>query len=219
MSESSMRGVRVEQRITSSQLPNQRTHSMAYVLAGGLIAGTLDILYACTFWAVKSHMPAQRVFQDVAAGLLGEASFQGRMARITVEELKDRLDANDSDFIIVDTRSVLDVNTTPYGIPGAIWITAEDIGRRYHEIPTDRESARVALMLKHNGISRVRPLQGGLNLWMDRNSPLRNSKSRVHRVRLLLLRRVTESPRSPKSLKPRQAMASKWTYEMPRCLG
>jgi membrane protein DedA with SNARE-associated domain/rhodanese-related sulfurtransferase len=142
-----------------------------------------------------------------------------RMARITVEELKDRLDANDSDFIIVDTRSVLDVNTTPYGIPGAIWITAEDIGRRYHEIPTDRESARVALMLKHNGISRVRPLQGGLNLWMDRNSPLRNSKSRVHRVRLLLLRRVTESPRSPKSLKPRQAMASKWTYEMPRCLG
>ena len=29
----------------------------------------------------------------------------------------------------------------------------------------------MALMLKHNGISRVRPLQGGLNLWMDRNFP------------------------------------------------
>jgi ribose/xylose/arabinose/galactoside ABC-type transport system permease subunit len=77
MSKSSMRAVRVEQRITSSQLPNQRTRSMAYVLIGGLIAGTLDILYAYTFWAVKSQVPAQRVFQDVAAGLLGEASFQG----------------------------------------------------------------------------------------------------------------------------------------------
>jgi len=63
MSKSSMRAVRVEQRITSSQLPNQRT--------------PLDILYAYTFWAVKSQVPAQRVFQDVAAGLLGEASFQG----------------------------------------------------------------------------------------------------------------------------------------------
>jgi predicted ABC-type sugar transport system permease subunit len=50
---------------------------VAYLLAGGLIAGTLDILYAYTFWAVKSQIPAQRIFQDVAAGLVGEASFQG----------------------------------------------------------------------------------------------------------------------------------------------
>jgi hypothetical protein len=77
MSESSMRAVRVEHRITSSPLPNQRSHSLAYVLAGGLIAGTLDILYAYMFWAVKIQIPAQRIFQDVAAGLLGEASFQG----------------------------------------------------------------------------------------------------------------------------------------------
>jgi hypothetical protein len=54
MSKSSMRAVQVEQRTTSSALPNQRTHPVAYLLAGGLIAGTLDILYAYTFWAVKS---------------------------------------------------------------------------------------------------------------------------------------------------------------------
>jgi len=29
----------------------------------------------------------------------------------------------------------------------------------------------VALKLKRNGIIRVRPLQGGLNLWMDRKFP------------------------------------------------
>ena len=72
-----LRAVQVEQRTTSSALPNQRTHPVAYLLAGGLIAGTLDILYAYTFWAVKSQIPAQRIFQNVAAGLVGEASFQG----------------------------------------------------------------------------------------------------------------------------------------------
>jgi 3-mercaptopyruvate sulfurtransferase SseA len=30
----------------------------------------------------------------------------------------------------------------------------------------------VALVLKRNGITRVRPLQGGLTLWMDRQFPL-----------------------------------------------
>jgi 3-mercaptopyruvate sulfurtransferase SseA len=30
----------------------------------------------------------------------------------------------------------------------------------------------VALKLKRNGISRVRPLQGGLNLWMARKFPI-----------------------------------------------
>jgi len=65
-----MRAVQVEQRTTSSALPNQRTHPVAYLLAGGLIAGTLDILCAYTFWAVKSQIPAQRIFQDVAAGLV-----------------------------------------------------------------------------------------------------------------------------------------------------
>ena len=30
----------------------------------------------------------------------------------------------------------------------------------------------MALLLKRNGIIRVRPLQGGLNLWMDRQFPV-----------------------------------------------
>jgi hypothetical protein len=49
----------------------------AFVLAGGVVAGTLDIGYACVFWALKSGVPARRILQSVAAGLLGEASFQG----------------------------------------------------------------------------------------------------------------------------------------------
>lgn len=47
------------------------------MLAGGLVAGTFDIVYACTFWAVKRGVPPERIFQSVASGLLGKASFAG----------------------------------------------------------------------------------------------------------------------------------------------
>jgi uncharacterized membrane protein YagU involved in acid resistance len=47
------------------------------VLAGGLVAGTLDIVYACAFWALKRGVPPTRILQSVAAGLLGQASFEG----------------------------------------------------------------------------------------------------------------------------------------------
>jgi len=34
----------------------------------------------------------------------------------------------------------------------------------------------VALRLKRNGITRIRPLQGGLQLWMDRQFPIEELK-------------------------------------------
>ena len=52
-------------------------HPLVFVLAGGLVAGTFDIVYACAFWALKLDVPAQRILQSVAAGLLGKASFAG----------------------------------------------------------------------------------------------------------------------------------------------
>src|SRR5689334_23554332 len=48
-----------------------------YVLLGGLVAGTFDITYACTFWYLKRGVLPSRVFQSVASGLLGAASFTG----------------------------------------------------------------------------------------------------------------------------------------------
>ena len=48
-----------------------------YVLFGGLVAGTFDITYACTFWYLKRGVLPTRVFQSVASGLLGDASFTG----------------------------------------------------------------------------------------------------------------------------------------------
>ena len=56
---------------------NRGANRSAPVLAGGLVAGALDITYACIFWGLKRGVPAERIFQSVAAGLLGEASFRG----------------------------------------------------------------------------------------------------------------------------------------------
>ncbi len=54
-----------------------RRHPLVLVLVGGITAGTLDIVYACAFWALRAGVSAERIFQSVAAGLLGPASFQG----------------------------------------------------------------------------------------------------------------------------------------------
>ena len=35
--------------------------------------------------------------------------------------------------------SPLELNVTPYTIPGALWIAADDIDRRHLEIPRDRD--------------------------------------------------------------------------------
>jgi len=47
------------------------------ILAGGAIAGALDITYAIVFSALYRGVPPVRVLQSVASGLLGAAAFDG----------------------------------------------------------------------------------------------------------------------------------------------
>ena len=54
-----------------------RSRAPLFVLGGGMVAGTLDIVYACVFWALKAGAPPQRIFQSVAKGVLGPATFKG----------------------------------------------------------------------------------------------------------------------------------------------
>lgn len=54
-----------------------RAHSLRWVAVGGLVAGACDITYASVFWAIRAEVPVRRIFQSVASGLLGEASFTG----------------------------------------------------------------------------------------------------------------------------------------------
>jgi membrane protein DedA with SNARE-associated domain len=61
-----------------------------------------------------------------------------RMARITPEELHRRIVAGEEPAI-VDVRSELSLEMLPFVIPGALFITPEELDRRQHEIPRDRE--------------------------------------------------------------------------------
>ena len=55
-------------------MPSAR--SIRPVLAGGLIAGMCDITYAVVFSGFRG-VPAIRILQSVASGLLGESAFTG----------------------------------------------------------------------------------------------------------------------------------------------
>src|SRR5262245_48823691 len=99
-----------------------------------------------------------------------------RKARIGPFELKRRLEAGDH-LVIVDLRTALDVETTPYRIPGARWVSPEALDDPHRLIPKDSEvvfycaepreatSARMALLFDRHGYKNVHPLSGGLEAW------------------------------------------------------
>jgi membrane protein DedA with SNARE-associated domain/rhodanese-related sulfurtransferase len=99
-------------------------------------------------------------------------------ARITPIDLKRRLEAGDH-LVIVDLRTALDVETTPYRIPGARWLPPESLDTPHQLIPAGSElviycaepneatSARLALLLSSHRYKDVHPLSGGLEGWQQ----------------------------------------------------
>lgn len=106
-----------------------------------------------------------------------------RMARVTVDELRQKQEAGE-DVVILDLRSSAALKEDPSLIQGAIHLNLEDIEKRSQEIPRDRDvvvycscpnevtSARVALLLHRKGFTRVRPLLGGIDAWREQNYPM-----------------------------------------------
>jgi hypothetical protein len=47
------------------------------ILSGTLVVGTLDALDAIAFFGLRSGVPPIRIFQSIASGVLGRASFNG----------------------------------------------------------------------------------------------------------------------------------------------
>jgi hypothetical protein len=47
------------------------------IVAGTLVVGTLDALDAMAFFGLRNGVRPMRIFQSIAAGVLGPASFQG----------------------------------------------------------------------------------------------------------------------------------------------
>ena len=112
-----------------------------------------------------------------------------RMARITPEELRQKQDAGET-LWIVDLRSLAAIESDPFMIPGARHLLVDEVDKWHGEVPRDRDvvlycscpneasAARAALILHRRGITRVRPLLGGIDAWRERNYPL-SSFSRI----------------------------------------
>jgi membrane protein DedA with SNARE-associated domain/rhodanese-related sulfurtransferase len=105
-----------------------------------------------------------------------------RMARITADELRRKLDAGEKP-VILDLRSSTELAQDPAVILGAIHLGLDEIEKRQREFPHDRDiivycscpnevsSARVALSLQRRGFTRVRPLLGGIDAWRKSKYP------------------------------------------------
>jgi hypothetical protein len=78
----------------------------AWVARLGGYAVLLATVALATYVAIK-YAQRQRIFREL------------RMARITPHELRRRLDAGDGDLLIIDTRSMLDVQRVPISHPAA----------------------------------------------------------------------------------------------------
>jgi len=87
----------------------------------------LVVAVALGLYVLVKYIQRQRLYRSL------------RVARIQPEELRRRLELRDGSLVVIDTRSPIDVDAVPYMIPGARWITAEEIGKRPLEIPPDRE--------------------------------------------------------------------------------
>jgi membrane protein DedA with SNARE-associated domain/rhodanese-related sulfurtransferase len=130
----------------------------------GLVAG-LVVLYIA-----YKYYQRQRLLSEL------------RMARITVDELNQMQEAGQKP-IVLDLRSPEEVQENPAMIRGARHTNIAEVELREREIPRDRDiilycscpneitSARLALLLRRKGITRVRPLLGGIDAWRDRNYP------------------------------------------------
>jgi membrane protein DedA with SNARE-associated domain/rhodanese-related sulfurtransferase len=151
--------------------------SAAYLATGYLFSEQLETLFAYAsrmgswlvllvvslfvVWIVLKYIQRRRFLRQLD------------IARITPEELRDRLNAGQDLFIVDLSNQASDSEM----LPGALRISPEELLTRSEEIPRDREvvlyctcpneasSARAALLLRSHGITRVRPLLGGAEAW------------------------------------------------------
>jgi uncharacterized membrane protein YagU involved in acid resistance len=54
------------------------------ILLGGVAVGTFDLVFACTWWFIAARVPPIRIFQSIAEGLYGAASFEGGLRTATI---------------------------------------------------------------------------------------------------------------------------------------
>lgn len=101
-----------------------------------------------------------------------------RMLRVSVAELYDSMSADPAP-VVIDVRSHGSRMLQPRRIPGALLVPLDQVEAELRSLPRDRElvvyctcpneasAARVAKTLINHGFTRVRPLHGGLDAWIE----------------------------------------------------
>nr|WP_316639209.1 DedA family protein/thiosulfate sulfurtransferase GlpE [uncultured Roseateles sp.] len=141
------------------------------VLAGMGKVALLALAVLLLVFAAQRYLRRRMFLRDVA------------MARITVPELRELL-AQDLAPLVIDVRSAAGREIDPRRIPGAIDVELNHIKGRAGDWATDREivlycncpndasAARAASILAQHGFTRVRPLAGGLDAWVEAGQQL-----------------------------------------------
>lgn len=101
-----------------------------------------------------------------------------RMARISVDDLY-RMIAGGERPVVVDVRSHIARSLQPRRIPGALLVPLDAVEGHVKDLPRDRDiilyctcpnessAANAAKLLMNHGFTRVRPLHGGLDAWIE----------------------------------------------------
>lgn len=105
---------------------NSRLEELAAQMEGLGIALGLIIVAVVAAYVGWKYLGRRRVLHAL------------RTARITPEELHRMILAGE-DPAIVDVRQELSLEALPFTIPGALFITLEELDRRHHEIPRARD--------------------------------------------------------------------------------
>jgi len=98
---------------------------------------------------------------------------------ITVEELKQKMDAHEPDLFVLDVREPQEFQICR--IPGTVLIPIGEVPRRVGELDPSKEivvhcksggrSAKAAEFLRSSGFGHVKNLKGGILAWIDRIDP------------------------------------------------
>jgi|WetSurMetagenome_2_1015567.scaffolds.fasta_scaffold88558_2 membrane protein DedA with SNARE-associated domain/rhodanese-related sulfurtransferase len=105
-----------------------------------------------------------------------------RVARIDADEVRRRQMAGES-LTIFDLRSSAELERDPQVITGARRVDYDELKKHGHKLARDRDiivycscpnevsSASITLDLRRQGLSRVRPIIGGIDAWRNRHYP------------------------------------------------
>ena len=114
----------------------------AFIALGWIFSYQLELVaaYAEQFGGLTLMAIAAALAAYIAWKFVSRQRFlrKIRIARISPEELKAKLDGGEQ-ILIVDVRDRIDFEAEPTIIPGALHLTIEDLDQRHREIPRERE--------------------------------------------------------------------------------